>query len=350
MNRPSVLVTFDSMKTENSGYFYFGTGLGEAIIKENNNRFKLSFYLHQSTIYKFQKVYIVLLSKIHKVFFTRWNRFDLVHFSDQDARLKAHKVNAKKIVTVHDMNKMHLNATPERIESYLKRIKTLISRMDKVVAISEFVAKDIIKYFPEAAHKLSVIYNGADKLEVPPGHSPLYKPNGKFLFTIGVLTYQKGFQLLPALLAGNNYELLIAGRETAHKQKIIEAAIRCKCLDRVHIIGPVSDADKAWYYQNCTAFLFPSLTEGFGLPVIEAMHFGKPCFLSNLTSLPEIGGEVAYYFNALEPEAMQAVFIAGMEDYLSRQPGQAIIAQANKFSWSKAARQYISLYEECLNR
>ena len=349
MNKPRVLVAFDSMKTGNSGYYYFGTGLGEAIIKENNNRFNLTFYLHKRVSYKFKTVGLLWLSKIHKLFFRHRNKFDLVHFSDQDARLKANKVNAKKIVTIHDMNKMHLNATPENIVSYLKRIGTLISRTDRVVAISQFVANDIRKYFPEAESKLSVIYNGADKLIPEPGHAPSLKPEGEFLFAIGILSFQKGFHLLPALLAGNNYQLIIAGRETPHKQIIIREAIKYNCLDRVHMTGPVSDADKAWYYENCSAFLFPSRTEGFGLPVIEAMYFGKPCFLSNLTSLPEIGGDVAYYFDQLEPEDMQKVFRAGMEDYNARQPLEAIISQANKFSWAKAAKEYLMLYEECLS-
>ena len=70
MKKTSVLIAFDSMKTENSGYFYFGTGLGEALIKENSNRFKLSFYLHKSTWYKFKQVAIIKLYKFHKVFFS----------------------------------------------------------------------------------------------------------------------------------------------------------------------------------------------------------------------------------------------------------------------------------------
>ncbi len=350
MSKPSVLIAFDSMKHDNCGYYYFGKGLGEAIIKENNNKFNLTFYLHRRTSYKFKHVNIIWLSKIHKFFFIKRNKFDLVHFSDQEARLKVNKVNAKKIVTIHDMNRVHLSSVdPAKIKSYLITIKNVITQADRVVAISEFVAKDVKIYFPEAANKLSVIYNGADRLSADPDHIPGYRPKGKFLFTIGLLSVQKGFHLLPALLQGNNYELIIAGKETPHKQKIIEEAIKFNCLERVHITGPISDADKTWYYQNCSAFLFPSFTEGFGLPVIEAMHFGKPCFLSNLTSLPEIGGDVAYYFDNLEPDAMQMVFNSGMNDYLTRKPYDDIVAQAQKFSWSKAASQYLSLYGECLN-
>ena len=169
------------------------------------------------------------------------------------------------------------------------------------------------------------------------------------MFTIGLLSVQKGFHLLPALLENNDYELAIAGIETPHRQTILEEAKKYNCQGRVHIIGPVSENDKTWYYQNCTAFLFPSIAEGFGLPVIEAMHFGKPVFLSRFTSLPEVGGEAAYYFDNFDPDHMQEVFNEGMKDFEERGRAGEMIKQADKFSWSRAANEYIALYEQCLN-
>jgi glycosyltransferase involved in cell wall biosynthesis len=350
MYTPSVLVTFDSMKDDNCGYFYFGKGLGNSLIANNRNRFNLSFYLHKRTSYRFEnKVKIYILSKLDKLFFRHRNKFDVVHLSDQNCRLRPHKVNAVKIMTVHDMNKVHLKfSKPHRIQVYLDKLRQFISDVDKVVAISEFVADDLRHYFPEAKSKISVIYNGADKLSVPDDYSPPHIPQRPFLFTIGLLSVQKGFHLLPALLKDNSYELIIAGIETPHKQTIIEEAIKYNCLDRLHIVGPVSDLDKSWYFKNCTAFVFPSKAEGFGLPVIEAMHFGKPVFLAKKTSLPEVGGDVAYYFENFEPEHMQDVFTSGMKDFESRMPVQDIIKQAEKFSWDNAASQYLKLYEECL--
>ncbi|MFD2144379.1 glycosyltransferase [Mucilaginibacter antarcticus] len=129
----------------------------------------------------------------------------------------------QKIMTVHDMNKVHLKySKPHRIGIYLKRLKKRIDYCDKIVAISKFVANDICHYFPEAKDKITVIYNGADKLTVPDNHTPTIIPNAHFLFTVGLLSVQKGFHLLPALLHGNTYELIIAGIETPHKQKILE--------------------------------------------------------------------------------------------------------------------------------
>jgi glycosyltransferase involved in cell wall biosynthesis len=324
------------MKDINRGYYSFGKGLGNALIKQNEGKFNLTYYLFKKTPYLFGgNVDILFLSKIHRIFFPARNRFDVVHLTDQTCRLRAKKVNAKKIMTIHDMNKVHLKfSKPHRIEAYLKKLGGFIAQCDRVVTISQFVASDVLQYFPEAKDKLSVIYNGADKLIVPDGHVPVNPPQKPFLYTIGLLSVQKGFHLLPALLAGNNYELIIAGIETPHKQRIIEEAEKYNCLDRVRITGPVSDDDKAWYYKNCAAFLFPSIAEGFGLPVIEAMHFGKPVFLSKYTSLPEVGGDAAYYFDNFEPTNMQQVFTNGMLDFQTRNRAQEMITQADKFSWN----------------
>ncbi|RYY07598.1 MAG: glycosyltransferase family 1 protein [Sphingobacteriaceae bacterium] len=350
MSKPSVLVTFDSMKDTNCGYFSFGKGLGDALIKQNKARFNLAYYIFRKTSSEFdEKVNVIYLSKLHKIFFPDRNKFDVVHLTDQTCRLRPDKVNAKKIMTIHDMNKVHLKfSKPYRIKVYLHKLKNLIDQCDKVVTISQFVANDVLQYFPEVKNKLSVIYNGADKLIVPDNHKPAYLPQKQFLFTIGLLTVQKGFHLLPALLKNNNYELIIAGIETPHKQNIIEQAKKFNCQDRVIITGPVSDNDKAWYYKNCSAFAFPSVAEGFGLPVIEAMHFGKPVFLSRFTSLPEVGGDAAYYFDSFEPENMQRTFAEGMQDFNNRKPEAEIICQADKFSWNRAAQQYLALYNECL--
>ena len=350
MSRPSVLTTFDSMKDTNCGYFSFGKGLGEALIKQGSDHYDFTFYLFNGTAYQFNKpVDILFLSKLDRFYFSKADQFDLVHLTDQTCRLRPNKVNAKKIMTIHDMNKVHLKKSkPRRIQAYLDKLKAFIAQCDKIVAISHFVEKDILNYFPECKHKLSVIYNGADKLVVSENHLPNYLPENPFLFTIGLLSPQKGFHLLPALLQGNNHELVIAGIETPHKQIIMDAAKEYHCTERVHIIGEISENDKAWYYKNCAAFVFPSRTEGFGLPVIEAMHFGKPVFLSKFTSLPEVGGQAAYYFDSFESEHMQNVFKEGMKDYSDNDRFETIKLQSDKFSWERAADAYIKLYAECL--
>jgi glycosyltransferase involved in cell wall biosynthesis len=143
--------------------------------------------------------------------------------------------------------------------------------------------------------------------------------------------------------------LIISGIETPHKSKIMEVAEAFGVADRVVITGQVSDSDRAWYYTNCSAFVFPSIAEGFGLPVIEAMYCGKPVFLSKFTSLPEVGGNVAYYFDDFDAANMQQVFFNGMQDFNEHNRSAGIVEHANKFSWKRAADQYLKLYQDCLN-
>jgi glycosyltransferase involved in cell wall biosynthesis len=110
----------------------------------------------------------------------------------------------------------------------------------------------------------------------------------------------------------------------------------------------ISDAQKTWAYAHCAGFLFPSLTEGFGLPPIEAMHFGKPCFLARRTCLPEIGGDAADYFDDFNPATMQQVVQRGLARMAD--PGRAGFIQqhAAQFNWDRAAAEYLALYARLL--
>lgn len=94
--------------------------------------------------------------------------------------------------------------------------------------------------------------------------------------------------------------------------------------------------------------MLPSLAEGFGAPVVEAMKFGKPIFLSNLTSLPEIGGDAAFYFNDFEPGNMRQVFNDGLNKYRNNGMADIIIKRGNDFEWEDKAKQYVEVYKSLL--
>jgi len=345
--KTDVLVTFDSMKYPNTGLFSFGKSLGVALIKQNKGRYKLYFYVHPKSTWLFQKkVSLVFFSKMHQFLFPGPNCFALVHFTDQYCRLSPKKVKGKKILTLHDLQ-YDSNWSAGKIDKHFKKIQLFISLCDKIVTISHFVAADILKRFPETKDKLHVIYNGADKLHVAENHIPGYAPQKPFLFTIGIVSAKKNFHVLPALLVNNDYELIISGIETSYKEQVIQEALKYGVKEKVIITGPVSEDDKAWYYKNCAAFVFPSIAEGFGLPAIEAMHFGKPVFLSTHTSLPEIGGDAAFYFENFEPAAMQKTFANSMASFDALME-KKVIAHAQKFDWQQTAKAYLTLYEECL--
>lgn len=351
MNKPRVLITFDSMQYPNTGLFYFGRSLGKALIKENKD-FELSYFLYDATTdFDNDDVKRVYRQKYHKFFFVNNDNIKLFHFTDQFSRLKPKKVRSKykKIMTIHDINQVHENIGEKKLNHYLKKLGERINKCHRIVTISKFAARDVITYFPEVANRLTVIYNGADKLEPLHGHLPGYHPKRNFLFTIGIVSAKKNFHVLPALLANNNFELVIAGIKTPYENEVMAEAKKYGVESRVKIIGTISDNDKAWYYKNCEAFVFPSIAEGFGLPVIEAMHHGKPVFVSTHTSLPEIAGDCAYYFSSFDGGEMQKAFNEGMQHFRQHNPSEKVKAHAQKFNWNETARQYLQLYCEMLD-
>jgi glycosyltransferase involved in cell wall biosynthesis len=173
----------------------------------------------------------------------------------------------------------------------------------------------------------------------------VYRPSRKFIFSIGTVLPKKNFHVLPCLLRNNNYELVIAGNiDKEYGQKIRDEAQLHGVAGRVKLTGPVSEQERYWYYKNCFAFAFPSLAEGFGLPLVEAMNFGKPCFISTHTSLPEIGGDAAYYFKDFDTTHMQEVFEKGLEHYQETNPAGAIRKRALQFNWHNTGSSYLSIY------
>jgi glycosyltransferase involved in cell wall biosynthesis len=173
------------------------------------------------------------------------------------------------------------------------------------------------------------------------------------LFTIGDITSKKNFHVLVEMLTRlPEYRLVVAGSKTNEYAKDLERrAAELGLADRVVLPGRVTESERLWLYANCHAFVFPSLTEGFGLPLIEAMSFGRPVFSSNRTSLPEVGGVLAFYWEKFEPQYMESVFRDGMRKYeADAEYPRKLRNRAGEFQWPRAARQYLALYREVLEQ
>lgn len=254
----------------------------------------------------------------------------------------------RNVLTVHDLNFLY-DKPLKNHRAYLSSIQHHVDRADYIVAISESTKRDLMDNVNVGGKYVEVIYNGLNHFE---GDivAPVSKPKGKFLFSVGAVLPKKNFHVLPALLRGNDFQLVIAGNRTPYENRIMEEAARYGVQDRVFITGPVTDAVKYWYIKNCSAFLFPSVAEGFGLPVIEAMYYQKPVFLSDRTSLPEIGGSHVFYFDHnFDPDTMQTQFHRGM-DIFAR--GGVDLDQMKRhalsFSWERTVRRYIEIYNDLL--
>jgi glycosyltransferase involved in cell wall biosynthesis len=346
-------IAFDCerMKYPHTGLFEYCHQLGIALKASLNPGDEIKYYVREDNKRYFEAGSTFLTQNtLHKFIFPRYSNIDLWHTTYQISSYKPQSKKIKKVITIHDLNFLYEERPEWKRQNYLKQHQQSIDETDHIIAISEFTKQDIIKNLNVAGKPISVIYNGCAKGTALPDTEPPFLPSGPFLFALGTVNPKKNFHVLIPLLANNDFELIIAGKtEQEYKNKIIDEAKKYGVANRVKVIGPVSEQEKSWYYKNCVAFLFPSIAEGFGIPPIEAMRFGKPTFLSNSTSLPEIGGDLAYYFNSYAPEDMQKVFNYGMNDYETRQPAAAIIRHAEQFDWDRSAKAYLEVYRKTMN-
>lgn len=343
-----ILIDCERSKYPHTGLYHFCLNLGNALLSQADPQQEaLFFYLPPSQQKLFgEKGKQVLQHPLHKFYLPGSGQFDVWHSTHQDVVYKPRSKTVKQLLTVHDLNFLiERKHDPAKIKKRLQSIQRNIDRADAITCISAFTKQMMEEQLNLQNKSVQVIYNGCNIHEFPGFEAPAYKPRAPFIFTIGTVLPKKNFHVLPCLLKNNNYELVIGGVGNASYEKMIMTeAEKHGVADRVFLAGAVTEADKYWYYKNCLAFAFPSLAEGFGFPLVEAMYYGKPCFASALTSLPEIGGELVYYFTDFDPIAMQTVFEKGMQHYVTEQPAASIRQRAMEFSWTNAAKAYLDIY------
>lgn len=344
---PQILLDCEKMKYANTGLFEFCRQLGNSLIRQHTENELLAFYTPSKLKGFFgPRQQYITQRKYHKFLMPSFRGTDLWHSTFQATRYLPSHPKTRHVLTIHDLNYLHETHSALKVTQYLKKVQRNIDRADHVVTISAFVMEDVRHHLDLRNKPASVVLNGGNLDTFPDFDQPVYRPQRPFLFAIGSINPKKNFHVLPALLKDNDYELVIAGPvfEERYKEKIQKEAATHHVANRVKILGAISAADKYWYYNRCTAFLFPSLAEGFGIPVVEAMSQGKPCFISDKTSLPEVGGQLCYYFQNFEPDVMQQVFINGLHDYQHNNKAAAIIKHAATLTYDQMAHRYLQVY------
>lgn len=283
--------------------------------------------------------------------FLRRSQVDLWHVTHQLSKYLPVDPRVPVLLTIHDLNFLHdaeHKNDPARIARKLAGIQQKIDRATAITTVSQFTADDVRAHLDVGDKTIHVIPNG---MTPPPPASlerPTFLPDGPFLLSIGNCLWHKNFHTLLGLLKHvPNRRLVIAGKKaTPYGEHVKREIARLGLTDRVVMPGEISDGDRQWLYEHCEAFLFPSLAEGFGFPVLEAMQAGKPVFCSKRTSLPEVAGDAGFFFDSFEPGAMAEVYRRGMqtvhetEGFAARQ-----VAHADRFSWDASADRYRRVYE-----
>jgi glycosyltransferase involved in cell wall biosynthesis len=332
------------MKNPNSGLGKFCEYLGHALMQRNE--FQFQFFQKKKTERYFpEPASYGHLYDHHKLMGVPAD-VDVWHCTHQLAKYLPTDRKIPVITTIHDLNFLHDGATKSKIKRKLQRVQHLLDRSAALVYISEFTRSEVESHLDAKGLPSRVIYNGpALPFQVSSDISAVRKK--PFFFSVGLITAKKNFHvLLSLLIAFPNHEWIISGdRSDAYAGYLISEARKIGVGDRLVLTGVITEQEKVDYFQHCEAFLFPSLAEGFGLPALEAMHFGKPVFLSPLAPLVEIGGTAAFYFSDFSEEGVANIVRKGISEFSADSSRKLLMQQrASLFSWKQAAASYAEMY------
>ncbi|MEO6595856.1 MAG: glycosyltransferase family 1 protein [Planctomycetota bacterium] len=229
----------------------------------------------------------------------------------------------------------------------------------RVVTVSHFSKAELVRAMGLAADRIDVVHEAADPAfrHVPGTVLPArFQPqlrNKPFVLYVGSVEPRKNLATLVDAFAamrrrsGHPAQLAIAGGSGWKNSSVFEAVDRHGLRDQVHLLGFVSDDELLALYNTCAVFCYPTLYEGFGLPVIEAMSCGAPVITSRVASLPEVGGEaVCYVDEPRDAVALSHVLQGVLEDAnLQQRLRRDGLAQAARFSWDRAARETLAILQ-----
>lgn len=347
-----VLIDLYKAKLPYSGLGQFSLHLADHLQKQPNSGFEFHFLFPT-----FEPQLIPSKRQFHKA---DWKRrhlpsfgtsFDLWHSLHQ---FPSHNPppSTPQILTIHDLNFL-VEKSERKAYKYLDRLQKNVNKASILTTISQFTKEEIIKHLELGDKKIHVIYNGIPRIDQVEKTPPKGIDKSPFLFTLGILSAKKNFHtLLPMMQQMPTLKLFIAGdHQTSYGTELKKNISSLGLEKQVVLLGKVSEQEKQWLYSECVAFVFPSIAEGFGMPVIEAMQAGKLVVCSDYSALPEIGGSVARYFRSFDPINMSKTVQNEIDVFNNNKIERVLEAQAyaQKFSWTQCSKAYIELYKEVLN-
>lgn len=231
---------------------------------------------------------------------------------------------------------------------------------DAVIAVSAFSKERFLEVFPHYPEdRVTVVHLGSRFSQDRACNAASSLPDrfrpGEFWLSVGTLEPRKNLRRMLAAFAEyrkktqDPFPFALAGGR-GWMEDDLGAFIRSLGIEDVVIpLGYVGDKDLAWLYRNCFAFVYPSLYEGFGLPVLEAMTLGAPVITSGVTSLPEVAGEAALYVNPQDTgDLVRAFERMGTDSELRKSLKERSIIQSRKFSWERAAALTLEVYRQVM--
>ena len=271
--------------------------------------------------------------------------------------------NIPSVLTIHDLSFVHYpEAFTGALLNYLNKVvPSSVARASHVLADSLSTKNDLVELWGVPKEKISVIYSGVgssfrpvtEKDEIRRVRQKYELGDMPFIFSVGTLQPRKNYEMLirafKPIFETTSYQLVIAGGFGWKHEQILEEVSRLGLTQRVKLIGFVDDQDLPVLYSDASLFAFPSLYEGFGIPLLEAMSCGVPVISSNTSSLPEVAGDAALLLPPNDEELWSKNLRQILEDSTRRTRMVAAgFLQARKYSWRNAAEQVLSIYHTLL--
>jgi glycosyltransferase involved in cell wall biosynthesis len=281
---------------------------------------------------------------------------DLVHFAIVQQPVLYH---GKTVTTIHDLTTARFSNPDKnpfvfklKQRVYRQVIKRAARKSITVITPSLYVKQDLVAFAHVRPSKVTVTYEAADVITDEAVPLPALE-HKQFLMYIGRPMPHKNLgRLIEAfgLLRAQHPDMLLvlAGKKDANYQRIQDGLSQTAARN-VYFTDYISEGQLRWLYEHCNAYVFPSLSEGFGLPGLEAMAYGAPVVSSNATCLPEIYGQAAHYFDPLDARAMADAINEVVTDADLRQKLIALgRGQVSLYSWNHMAEQTLEIYNQAL--
>ncbi len=270
---------------------------------------------------------------------------------------------AHKLLTVHDLTfeRDPDSAAPTLLRFLKKTVPASARKADHIIADSEATAADLAALYAIPRERITVILSGVDgrfraQAETSTEDSLIRGKygigNDPFVLAVGTMQRRKnhlGLVRAFAALPARRVSLVISGGAGWLYDDVRAEVEKLRIADRVKFIGFADEADLPALYRTASVFAFPSFYEGFGIPPLEAMASGTPVVTSNVSSLPEVVGDVALTVNPHDTAALSAALERALSDVAWRRSAiPAGIARARTFTWDRAAGQLLGVYERLL--
>lgn len=303
--------------------------------------------------------------------YLKQENFDLVHFTQFN-----HPIfyKGKFVVTVHDLTMLgHLHRqNPIKRIAFGKVMKAAISNSAKILTVSETSKKEIVDYYNVLKNKIIVTYLGVDDkyaLQVKSQKSKVesfkgkYHINEEYILYTGMWKRHKNLlRMLEAFekaadkgeIKERKIQLVMAGKVDEKEREVIKKIEDLnKSLGRKAVVatGFVLEEELPIAYAGASAYIIPSLNEGFGLPPLEAMASGTPVISSKESCMPEILGDAPLYFDPYDTgEIAKAMERIITDEDLRRKMISKGLEQARKYDWKETAKKTLEVYKEILNQ